>query len=59
MCGRGDTWGDGLIPIESAVLHGSQSIMLDGVSHYSVFGERWYGSPEIVARWWPTNAQFV
>ena len=57
MCGRGDTWGDGLIPIESAVLHGSQSIILDNVSHYSAFGERWYGSAEVVARWWPPSVQ--
>jgi pimeloyl-ACP methyl ester carboxylesterase len=58
MCGSGDTWGDGLIPIESAVLHGSQSIVLDGVSHYAIFDECWYGSEAIVPRWWqPSHEQ--
>jgi pimeloyl-ACP methyl ester carboxylesterase len=55
MCGNGATWGDGLIPIESAVLHGARSIILDGVSHYAVFGETWYGSPAAVVRWWPAD----
>jgi pimeloyl-ACP methyl ester carboxylesterase len=57
MCGSSDTWGDGLIPIESAVLHGSRAIVLDGVSHYSVFGDPWYGSETSVPLWWLASQQ--
>ena len=45
--------GDGIVPVESALLPGSQTIVLDDLyhSHYFV---RWYGSNrETVERWWP------
>jgi pimeloyl-ACP methyl ester carboxylesterase len=50
--GRGDVWGDGLIPVPSALLDGAQQVILDDVSHFSVFGEPWYGSPETIPLWW-------
>ncbi len=50
MCGRGDTWGDGLVPVESALLHGARHVVLDGVSHFG-FGTLWYGSPEVIPLW--------
>jgi pimeloyl-ACP methyl ester carboxylesterase len=52
ICGLGDIWGDGLIPIQSASLKGSEQVILDGVSHYSVFGEPWYGSSLAIRKWW-------
>jgi hypothetical protein len=51
LCGQGNVWGDGLIPLPSALLDGARHILLDGVSHFSIFGEPWYGSPEIIRLW--------
>jgi pimeloyl-ACP methyl ester carboxylesterase len=45
--------GDGIVPVESALLPGSESLVLDGVHHNRRLG-RWYGSDgETVAQWWP------
>jgi len=53
ICGEGLAWGDGLVPMSSALLQGAQGIVLDGVSHYAGFGAEWYGSEHIISRWWP------
>ena len=55
--GDGAAWGDGLIPVDSALLHGSNQLVLNGVSHFSGFGGPWYGSPEIISLWWREPAQ--
>ena len=52
IIGQGDVWGDGLIPVRSALLEGSRQIELDGVGHFVGFGGSWYGVPEVIARWW-------
>jgi pimeloyl-ACP methyl ester carboxylesterase len=52
ICGEGETWGDGITPISSALLPGSQHLTLNGVSHYSLLGEPWYGSEEVLPLWW-------
>ena len=52
ICGDGDVWGDGVVPVSSALLPGSQTITLPGVSHYTILGSRWYGSPEVLSLWW-------
>jgi len=52
ICGQGDTWGDGLIPIQAALLKGSEQVILEDVSHYSIFGDPWYGSSAAIPRWW-------
>jgi hypothetical protein len=45
--------GDGVVPVESALLPGSETIVLDDLYHSQYFG-RWYGSDrEAVERWWP------
>jgi pimeloyl-ACP methyl ester carboxylesterase len=45
--------GDGVVPVEAALLPGSESVILDGVHHNKSLG-RWYGSDtETVERWWP------
>jgi pimeloyl-ACP methyl ester carboxylesterase len=53
LCGEGALWGDGMVPVESALLEGSRPLVLDGVHHYCL-GEsrRWYGSADVVATWW-------
>jgi pimeloyl-ACP methyl ester carboxylesterase len=45
--------GDGVVPVDAALLSGSESLILDGVHHNRRLG-RWYGSDtETVGRWWP------
>ncbi len=50
--GDGDVWGDGLVPVASALLRGSQQLTLDGVSHFTGFGGPWYGAIEVIPQWW-------
>lgn len=52
IAGRTDLEGDGLVPVSSALLRGAAWIQLEGVAHGGAFGERWYGSPEVVEQWW-------
>lgn len=49
VCGRGDVWGDGLIPVKCALLEDSVKIVLDGVSHAQIFGKPWYGDKDAIA----------
>jgi pimeloyl-ACP methyl ester carboxylesterase len=56
ICSEGESWGDGMVPVSSALLPGSQHIVLNDVSHYSLLGEPWYGSEEVLPLWWnPEN----
>jgi pimeloyl-ACP methyl ester carboxylesterase len=52
LCGRGDVWGDGFVPVPSALLKGSQEIVVDGIRHYSRSKHLWYGSEKGVSSWW-------
>jgi pimeloyl-ACP methyl ester carboxylesterase len=52
IAGRNDLRGDGLVPVASAKLKGSDALELPGVAHGGSFGERWYGTPDVVAQWW-------
>jgi hypothetical protein len=44
--------GDGLVPVASALLQGSQPVVLEGVAHGGAFGPLWFGTPSAVERWW-------
>lgn len=52
--GRGDVWGDGLIPAETTRLDGARSLILDGVGHGPArYLQNWYGADaETIRRWW-------
>jgi len=52
ICGQGNTWGDGLVPIQAALLKGSDQVILERISHYSIFGDPWYGSNVAIPKWW-------
>jgi pimeloyl-ACP methyl ester carboxylesterase len=52
ISGQELAWGDGIVPVQSALLPGSQHLILEGVSHYAIFGEPWYGSPQALPLWW-------
>ena len=53
---RRDVEGDGLVPVASALLAGATPLVLDDIAHGGAFGSRWYGTPEVVAQWWPQMA---
>jgi pimeloyl-ACP methyl ester carboxylesterase len=49
----GEVDGDGVVPVEAALLPGSESVVVDGLHHNRRMG-LWYGSDrETVGRWWP------
>ena len=50
--GDGNAWGDGLVPVASALLAGSHQITLEGVGHFAGFGGPWYETEETIADWW-------
>ncbi|MGB3684148.1 MAG: hypothetical protein WA990_16845, partial [Rubrobacteraceae bacterium] len=55
MVEDGRVAGDGVTPVESALLPGSEAVVLDGVHHNRHVGH-WYGADrETVRRWWPED----
>lgn len=53
MVEDGRVSGDGVTPVESALLPGSEAVILDGIHHNRRVGH-WYGADrETVRRWWP------
>jgi hypothetical protein len=49
----GKVSGDGVVPVEAALLPGSKNVIVDGLHHNRRMG-LWYGSDgETVGRWWP------
>ena len=52
LTGDGEEWGDGLVPVASALLAGADPVVLDSVGHFTGFGTQWYGSEPVVAAWW-------
>jgi len=57
FAGDGRVKGDGKVPVESALLSDTGSLVLDDLYHGRLYGglkNRWYGSDrETVGRWWP------
>jgi len=49
-CGTGNTWGDGITPIEAAHLDGAKNLVIEKANH-SPKSTLWYGSPEILPTW--------
>lgn len=53
--GDGGVGGDGVVPVQAALLPGSEEVVLEGVHHNGRMG-LWYGSNgETVDRWWPES----
>jgi len=50
-CGKGNTWGDGITPIEAAHLEGATNLVIEGVKHSPKVSGIWYGSPEVLQDW--------
>ena len=49
--GEGNVMGDGLVPIDSALLIGSKHIVMKDTAHGKSFGKEWYGSVNKVEEW--------
>lgn len=52
ISGRADSYGDGLVPVSSALLKGARSFELLDTAHGGLFGQSWYGSPNRINDWW-------
>lgn len=48
-----ETYGDGLVPVEAAMLAGARHIVLDGTIHGQGGGGPWYGTDRAMDVWWP------
>jgi hypothetical protein len=57
VSGNGDRTGDGVVPLEWALLEGSRTIVLEGVLHSinepgtTLPTDRWYGSEKVLDKW--------
>ena len=49
--GNGTLIGDGLVPIDSALLIGSKQVVMKETAHGKAFGKEWYGSKNKVEEW--------
>ena len=52
ISGEKASTGDGLVPLSSSLLNGSQKIILPKTSHSKIFGENWYGTDERINKWY-------
>lgn len=44
--------GDGLVPVQSALLLNARPVLLEATAHGGLFGSSWYGSPDSITSWW-------
>ena len=49
--GNENSLGDGLVPVESALLIGSKTLIMKETAHGKAFGREWYGSKNKVEEW--------
>ena len=52
IMGDPDLEGDGLVPVQSALLRDARWIELSDTAHGGLFGQSWYGSPDRIDHWW-------
>jgi len=51
ISGNKNERGDGLVPLSSSLLTGSQKIILSNTAHGKIFGKEWYGSSSKIEEW--------
>jgi len=59
LSGKGQVWGDGLVPLPSALLEGACPIILEGVFHDPTRNRIWYGSKDAVLDWWERSCRHL
>jgi len=52
IMGDSDFEGDGLVPVQSALLRDARWIDLPDTAHGGLFGQSWYGSTDRIELWW-------
>ena len=50
-CGEGNTWGDGITPIQAAHLEGAKNLVIENVMHSPRTSKLWYGSQKSLSIW--------
>ena len=59
MNGDKNAKGDGLVPIDSALLIGSKQIVMKETAHGKTFGKVWYGSSNKVEEWMNKSSSLI
>lgn len=59
VCGEGELFGDGVVPVKSAHLSGALQITLPGVTHDITSLETWYGADAAIDRWLPQTLRLI
>ena len=52
IAGNAELSGDGLVPVESALLKGARHLVQPDTAHGGFFGKLWYGSLQRLESWW-------
>lgn len=52
IAGSMDVRGDGLVPVDSALLHDARHLILPNTAHGGLFGPSWYATPSRLEQWW-------
>ena len=52
IMGDPEVEGDGLVPVQSALLRDARWIELSDTAHGGLFGQSWYGSTDRIDHWW-------
>ena len=53
IIGSTDVAGDGLVPVDSALLRGARQLTLPDTAHGGLFGSTWYATAARLEHWWP------
>lgn len=59
LSGKGHVWGDGIVPLSSALLERAHPCILNGVFHDFRKNRRWYGSTNAIEQWWQEFLVFL
>ncbi len=52
ISGNNNEDGDGLVPLSSSLLDGSQKIIVPNTAHSNIFGKNWYGESSNISNWY-------
>ena len=52
IAGSDDVRGDGLVPVQSALLCDARQLIQSDTAHGGFFGSTWYASPQRLEAWW-------
>ena len=57
IAGDADVKGDGLVPVNSALLTNARQLIQPDTAHGGLFGDSWYGTQDRLPAWWQFSVQ--